>query len=59
MAGEINCDFCGALKDERTLTWVSDIVRQEFETLTDRLICVPCESDYTDEELIEKLEDME
>ena len=59
MAREINCDFCGALKDERTLTWVSDIVGQEFETLTDRLICVPCESDYTDEELIEKLEDME
>lgn len=61
MCNENNCDFCGARKDERTLTWVSDIVEypEEFETLTDRLICVPCEGDYTEEELMEKVEDME
>jgi len=61
MCNENNCDFCGAREDERALTWVSDIVEcpEEFETLTDRLICQSCQGRYTEEELMEKVEGME
>ncbi len=57
MAGEINCDFCGAFSDERSITFVSDLVEEELAK--EAVICHRCIGYYSDEELIEKVEDME
>ena len=53
---DIACEICGALTDERALSFVSDLVEEEI--FAEALVCVNCQGDYSDEELIEKVENM-
>ena len=53
---DIACDICGALTDERTLSYASDLVEEEM--FAEALVCVNCQGDYSDEELIEKVENL-
>lgn len=57
MCNEINCDFCGAFSDERSITFVSDLVDEKLAK--EAIICQACLGNYSDEELMEKVEDME
>ncbi len=53
---DIACDICGALSDERSITFVSDLVGEELAK--EAVICHGCIGYYTDEELTEKVESM-
>ena len=54
---DIACDICGALTDERALSFVSDLVGEELAK--EAVICHGCIGYYTEDELIEKVEGME
>jgi hypothetical protein len=53
---DIACGICGALTDERTISFVSDLVDEELAK--EMVICQGCLGYYTDEQLIEKVENL-